>query len=146
MVWLVQRRSSPWGVTWLVLPRMEAGLGECERSTPSRRMGIYFGLVAIRCLVSLSEIMVVTMERNYRERQGWNKWGDCLLCKQFQSKGIGKIKAFLVYQLVNLLSNSHVYSSLNTHLIEYLTHSRCIININWIRWLVNWSLNIRFFL
>lgn len=79
------------------------------------------------------------------QRKGWNKWGDCLLCKWFQSKGIGKIKAFLVYHLVNFLNDSHVYSSLNTRLVECLTHSRCTINIYWIRWLVKWSLNIRFF-
>lgn len=34
---------------------------------------IYFGLKAIRCLVSLFEIMVVTMERNYRERDEINE-------------------------------------------------------------------------
>lgn len=75
-------------------PRTEAGLGEWERSTLGKRMGIiYFGLKAIRCLVSLFEIMVVTMERNYRERDEINE-GIVYCVNDFKAKEQEKLKHF----------------------------------------------------
>lgn len=50
----------------LPFQRREGALGERGRS-------ICFGLQALRCLVTSSEVMVMRVERNGRERLGWKK-------------------------------------------------------------------------
>lgn len=145
VVWLDRKKRPSWGVTHhSSFLKTEAGLWEWGRRIPGRLRGICFGLEAIRCLVPSSEVIVVTMERNYRDRDRRNE--RIVHYVALRVRELQKLKLFLVHYLVNLLSNSHVYSSLNSRcLLESLTYNRCAINIYWIRWLVNCSFYIRFF-
>lgn len=144
-VWLDHKRRPPWAVTHhSSFLKTEAGLWEWGRRIRGRRRGICFGLEAIRCLVPSSEVIVVTMERNYRDRDRRNE--RIVHYVALRARESEKLELFLVHYLVNLLSNSHVYSSLKSHcLVESLTDNRCAINIYWIRWLANCSFYIRFF-